>query len=107
MGPSQLMCAFDAKAWTRLVGLSKTCTSQSSRMWVQGATHAPHIQQELAKAVAAAVYAKQIPLQDLLGFFSFAVPAGWPGCAREQTSSSKVLAKMVIEAFVDTPGMPA
>ena len=73
---------------------------------MQGDAQHAQILPELARAVAAAVHAKQVPIQDLLGFQSFATPAENVR-PNARPAIAHAFARLVLEGFVDADGKPA
>ena len=59
---------------------------------------------DLAQAVAAAVHAKQIPVQDLLGIQQFIETAKPLSIAKGRRDVTQTFARLVFQAFIDADG---
>lgn len=63
------------------------------------------IVEELALHVAAAVYAKQVPLQDLLGLTGLAVVSQNQSKVAIQTDFAQAIARQVLWSYMDADGV--
>ena len=59
---------------------------------------------DLAAAMAAAVHAKRIPVQDLLGCTQFTMHAGLASNGKGRPVIAQAFARLVLQTFVDTNG---
>ena len=58
----------------------------------------------LAAALAAAVHAKQVPVQDLLGCQQFATLSKQAGTGKGRPAFAKAFARLAYQSFVDADG---
>ena len=91
---------------TELSQLEVACWQQQS-----GSHHAVQEEQQyqvlphVACAVADALHATQIPVQDLLGFLSFAPPLKHGSSGTACPAYTQVLSRLVLESFIDADGV--
>ena len=72
---------------------------------MQGEAQHAQVLPGIAQAVAAAVHAQQVPVQDLLGFISFVNPVEQLRGDKGRTGITKALARLVLESFIDAAGV--
>ena len=83
----------------------QTSHSLLTACFPQELSHAAPVVKELARRVAAAVYTKQIPLQDLQGVPELAVAEPHTRDAALQTEFAQAFARLIIETYIDADGM--
>ena len=96
---------------TLCLHISWTCLSPEATQslltmcFVQELAHSTPIVEELALHVAAAVYVKQISLQDLLGLTGLAVFSQNQSKVAIQTDFAQAIARQVLWSYMDADGV--
>ena len=87
-----------------LYGHDLTPTQHSTCSAVQNEAQHGLLLPDLAAALAAAVHAKQVPVQDLLGCQQFATSAKQASSGKGRPGVGKAFARLTLQAFVDAEG---
>ena len=90
---------------THAVGLQPPSHSSSQECAsVQDAEQHIRLLPDLAGALAAALHAKQVPVQDLLGCAGFISPAQLASSGKGRPAVAQAFARLAFQAFIDADG---